>query len=542
MKALLCAAWTMACICHAAQDEVCAACHRAIYESYESSPMALSSGGVEPSHISGPGAEFTAAGGVRYRVVSTAQSVEAQISDGAQNTTHLLRYFLGAGMTGRSYVYESGNFLFESPVAFYASTGKWDLSPGYESSDHVNVTRPVEASCLNCHASGIRALPGTRNGFERPAFTQAGVSCERCHGPADQHLARMRAAKTGSVNQPGESGIINPARLESVRRDSICAQCHLVGVIRVARKNKTAYAPGQVLFDSAAVFLWKDGERPLPANSHFEQLSRSLCWRRSDGRMWCGDCHDPHRVVPVAERAAYYRSRCQACHARNASRCSANPGARQKAGNDCVSCHMTSRKTATVQHSAQTDHTIPRIPQFQVALSDRESNDLPAGAELTPFPGTQAGRRELGLAYAAEGLRTGRQTWGIRAYQFLRGEYESNPDDHAVGDQLAQLLDKMGKEDEACRIFLHISDDPQAATGALINAGTCLAKDGKLDRAIPLWRRALAANPGEEAARLNLAVALYRTGAISSARMALEDGLKLDPFWTRARELLVTLH
>ena len=40
--------------------------------------------------------------------------------------------------------------------------------------------------------------------------------------------------------------------------------------------------------------------------SHVEQLALSMCSRKSNGRLWCGTCHNPHRD-PV-QPAAFYRS------------------------------------------------------------------------------------------------------------------------------------------------------------------------------------------------------------------------------------------
>jgi len=55
-----------------------------------------------------------------------------------------------------------------------------------------------------------------------PAHAQSGgdaeaITCERCHGPSEKHLADPRAGT-----------IVNPSKLAPAARDSICEQCHLL--------------------------------------------------------------------------------------------------------------------------------------------------------------------------------------------------------------------------------------------------------------------------------------------------------------------------
>jgi tetratricopeptide (TPR) repeat protein len=197
---------------------------------------------------------------------------------------------------------------------------------------------------------------------------------------------------------------------------------------------------------------------------------------------------------------------------------------------------MPSRQAATVQHAARTDHTIPRRPK-----APDDITGIPADAELKPFPGSTAANRELALAWAEQALSRNNRQFGLRALALLDPIFAADHTDAPVGDQLAQLLDKAGKQDQACAIFLEISGLKDVSPAALVNAGACLANAAKINDAIALWKRALEKNSGEESARLNLAVALFRAGDLSSARATLRQGLELDPFWSRARELLAAM-
>ena len=154
------------------------------------------------------------------------------------------------------------------------------------------------------------------------------------------------------------------------------------------------------------------------------------------------------------------------------------------------------------------------------------------------FPGTSASGRELGLAYAQQALERNDREFGLRALGLLEPALASHPDDPAVADQLAQLYDRAGRKSGRVPAILQVAGEASTPTGALINAGICNAADGKIDTAILLWRRALAANPGEEAARSNLAIALARTGKIAAAQTLLQEGLNLDPASGRLRDIL----
>ncbi len=472
----------------AADLKVCAPCHADIVRRYLSTPMARTCGAVNNASSPLPKqSEFTdAASATRFRLARDGDRTFVHFSQGDAEGERRLDYFIGAGLVGRSYASMMDGYLYQAPVAYYASSGQWDLSPGFEGSDRLNLTRPIEPACLTCHASGLRVVVGTVNGYEDSVFATAGVGCERCRGSGETHVARM---KSGDATQG--LGIVNPAKLPAVQRDSVCAQCHLEGVIRIAKTAvEAAYAPGKSLFDTSAAFLWSSGAHRLVANSHFEQLVRSACWRRSGGRLWCGTCHDPHSTAPEGARAAFYRQRCLTCHPSSAPACSAAAQKRQAAKDDCVSCHMPSRPIATVRHAAQIDHTISRIPGAAgLAVSD--------DASLVPFPGSTAGDRELGLAYASEALSRNKRVWAVRAFGLLKEVAAAHPDDASVTVQLAQLYDRMGQEQQACELFARAVKDGGAGPGAFVNLGSFVRQRAAMSTgAVISWDTGAAAQSG----------------------------------------------
>lgn len=471
--------------------------------------------------------------GMRLAVKRKENATFIHLAAGDTEAERRLDFFIGAGVLGRSYASILDGFLLQAPVSYYTSTRGWDLSPGFQGFDHLPLTRPIEPACLNCHASSLLTRPDTVNGYQNPPFAETGVSCERCHGPGETHITRMKSGDTRRG-----SGIVNPAKLSAAERDSVCAQCHLVGVIRISKTGAGRYEPGKRFFDTTSAFLWSSGAHQSASNTHFEQLVSSACWRKSAGRLWCGSCHSAHNLIAENSRSAFYRRRCLTCHTVNAPDCSLPAGSRRAVSDDCVACHMPSKPITTVEHSVQVDHTIPRIPGKKPEASAAAESSAIDEARLIPFPGSSGDDRELGLAYASEAIPRNNRFWGERAFVLLKKVAAAHPEDASVTGQLAQLYDRMGQEQQACNYFEQAVKQGPAGAGALVNLGTCRAKGGDIQGAIKLWLEAVRQNPALEAARLNLAIAQSQLGEVKSARINLQTALRYDPFSPRVRELL----
>jgi tetratricopeptide (TPR) repeat protein len=407
---------------------------------------------------------------------------------GSTSGERRLEYYVGSGAAGRSFLFRRDGFLFEAPVTWYTQKNAWDVSPGYESDRASRWNRAVEPSCLFCHASQTQWREGTQNAYRDPPFEHNGVSCERCHGP-------------GSLHVEGQGAVVNPAKLDPARRDSVCAQCHLTGEARIARAGRQIedYRPGDRLSDFAAVFA-RDERTPLQVNSHVEKLAQSMCKRAAGDRLWCGTCHDPHRVPPPAERASYFRERCQTCHA----------PAECKRGFDCASCHMPKLPASDVRHGVFTDHSIPKVPT-KLAPS-------PAW-QLRGFYAADAGDRELGLAYAEVAARTGDRRQQAEAIRLLT----LAPQDAEVEARLAYVFEKTGSPDRAATLYqAALRQDPNQIV-AMVNLGRLLGSQGFLDRAIALWRAAIERNPCLEEAGANLQIALRAKDDPAAAEIVRRD-------------------
>lgn len=515
-------------------SEICATCHANIYRTYQRTPMAHSARKLDAS----PGPErFDKASfmhrpsGFQYRVSPKNSGYVFEFAKDGLSAAKALAYAVGSGTRAFSYLLEDDGFLYEAPVAYYARTNSWGLAPGYDAYSYPYLTRPIVPGCLTCHASSLQAAPVALNRYASPAFLEGGVSCERCHGDGAKHVAKMRSGE-----RTGDLEILQPAKLAPERRDSLCAQCHLTGAVRVMRPGADwrSFHPGGMLNDYQTVFVRSPVSAGLRVTGHVEDLALSACKRNAGARLWCGTCHDPHTVPPPAEAAAWFRERCLSCHATKS--CTESQVVRVQAQDNCVGCHMPKGAASDAQHVVLTDHSIPRRPSRKSAGPAAISE-----ATLVAFDGTQPSLRDQALAYAMAAVGRTDGADRTRAVPLLEMAAKENPSDVEVLLYLAEIYRNDGKNDLARPLYQRaIAVDPGQAT-ASVGLGGVMMERGEYREAIRLWTDALSKNAGLELVRLNLALAFLQIGDRTSAEFHLRKALDLNPAFAPARDLLKKL-
>jgi len=512
----------------------CAPCHKAIYDTYEQTPMAQSSGPAGAGLIreTFDHAAFDhAPTGFRYRISQARGDLMLEVAkaDGSLRGRKSMPYFVGSGATARSYLLVDDGYLYQSPVAWYAAGKKWGLAPNYETYGYPFLTRPVMPACLSCHASSLTAVPGTQNRYATPPFAEAGISCERCHGAGERHIQKMQS---GDVS--GDRAIVNPANLPADRRDSVCAQCHLSGEVRVMKPGGDwqSYTPGHRLTDSQTVFVRAGTTPGVRVTSHVEKLALSACKRASGDRLWCGYCHDPHSLPKPADRAAFFRGKCQSCH--ESKPCTATHAARAARQDDCAACHMPKSTAADAQHVVYTDHSIPRRPRKETVVA--------ASADLVPFAQAAADPRDLALAYAIVASRTSKPADQNRAIALLEPVERHSPEDVEVLLYLAELYRNTSRPDAAIPLYRRAMQLDKTQVTASVGLGGILMERGDFAGAISLWQDALARNGGLPFVRVNLAMAQWRSGDPEGAESTLRKAIELSPAFPPALELMEQLH
>jgi Tfp pilus assembly protein PilF len=486
-----------------------------------------------------------------------------------------VEWILGSGNHSRTYLYRTASGeLFQLPVAWYTQEGRLGMAPGYDRADHDEIARRVRRECMFCH----NAYPETPAGSDErgapqtfPAELPEGTGCQRCHGPGGEHAKR---ALDGDDGQEVRAAIVNPARLPAARRDDVCFQCHLqpsVAIPGTRRMGRADYSfrPGQALGDYLVPTDVVSGTS-APAdrfeiNHHPYRLRSSRCAQVSGERLSCLTCHDPHRKVPTAERAAHYRAACLGCHAADATASAHRTvePARDVLQSDCTACHMPPRRPQDVVHVVMTDHRIGIHRDLERAVTPLAESEpdivdvrfwglepAPAGAEASLYralatvsaAGSSAGpalaalqrltaeldpkARDPYLELVPALLHARDLTAAERAIGHLLA---LRPDDPLALDWLAVVRARQQRALEAEQILRTVAQRAPAQAETHVNLGRLLLTRGELAAAAAELERAAELRPNLVPAWYYLAAARRRAGDRAGEIAALERGLAVEP-------------
>ncbi len=211
-----------------------------------------------------------------------------------------------------------------------------------------NTDRPTGPTCDGCHSVNFNLA--TRQ------VTEWNVGCEKCHGPGSEHVAH-----------PTIRNIVNPERLDYVRANDTCIQCHSQGrpaklpVSVIAQDGKSrdeypdfpiGYLPGQRLADVWRLEESKPGTQDFyyfPDGSAHKNRMQGNDFVQSNmyhRELRCFDCHQVHSNQNPSNLIATGNQLCLGCHTRD------NPAglkgtvpehthhAANSAGSQCTACHM----------------------------------------------------------------------------------------------------------------------------------------------------------------------------------------------------------
>ena len=362
-------------------SHVCRQCHNEIHSSFQQTAHRQAFERVNPDAEPPPASFRQTATGRTYQVYSDGNQLRHResVSVGGEElllTDLALKYRVGSGHLARTYLVETEGFLTESPITWYPARQTWDMSPGYDDSNHPSFSRPVSGKCLFCHSGRVESVDGSYHRFK---IHEMGIGCERCHGPGELHSQRMAA--DWPPEQVDES-IVHPTRLARERADDVCAQCHLSGDADVAVRGRdiSDFRPGLRLKDFQLSYRVVRPSAGMTLVGHVEQMRLSRCYLESES-MTCTTCHDPHRQLADAQRFEFYRSKCLTCHDEQACGLSQEQRLSRRVSeghphrDDCVACHMPHSSTE-VQHVASTHHRIGLQPVKDRPMAPHEIGRL----------------------------------------------------------------------------------------------------------------------------------------------------------------------
>ena len=326
-------------------DAACIACHRD-KAPFEGTAHRLTMRYPKRSAIAGSfhGGENvlrTSNPGISFRTDSDSAGYSQTVIDSSvlppHTRTERIAFVAGSGRKGQSFLYWSGDRLFQLPVSYWTARGGWFNSPGRSSMDpQASFARAVAPRCLECHATWLEPVPDPSvvNRF-RPAGAILGVTCERCHASGAEHVARERSL----LHAYRDPAIVNPARLSRARQMDSCAQCHAGP--GVPRTPPFTYVAGRPLEDFLHVIPRADDETVDVHANQVALLERSRCFRES--QMTCLTCHDVHRPQ---RNVAELSSRCLTCHKEQS--CGLFPQHGHALLGHCADCHMPLQQSSLV--------------------------------------------------------------------------------------------------------------------------------------------------------------------------------------------------
>ncbi len=515
--------------------DACAECHRDNHKSYL---MTAHSRALAKVDVQGepPDAAFHhQASGRDYRVYrrdGQLRHEEVLRTSGGSEIARLdlpAKYVMGSGSFGRSYLVEADGFLQESPISWYSSKKKWDLSPGYNQAAHWSFERPIRIGCLNCHAGRVQPADGSTH---KMLIHEQAIGCERCHGPGSLHAEQHRTHQLA----PGQAdfSIVNPTKLSRPLLESICADCHLNGPAVVAHRGRgpTDFRPGRPLTDYRTDYRFDSGNEQMTVVGHIEQLRRSKCYQNADS-LTCITCHDPHATERPKNPVEFYRQKCLNCHADKGCSLDRSERRKQSPADNCVACHMP-RGDTDIPHIAFTHHRIGIHRTRTPAAPDRVPALVPTDDDSQLSPADR--ERNLGLAYvvAASNAEYARYANAFRAHalSLLEGVSAAGLNDGATDQALAELLSK--SDGERARRYARDALDtpdlqPEPRALALMLLASTEFDEHDYKAAITRLEELVRLRRFSEDWRV-LGVSYLLDGRVQSAIRALEKSLAMRPF------------
>ncbi len=267
----------------------------------------------------------------------------------------------GAGAKAFTFAYWDGDVMKQLPLSYFNEIHNWANSPGFPL-QQANFDRAIVSRCLECHSSYAEkrfvkagSLAVTQEFDQRTMIY--GIDCQRCHGPAAQHVTYHQENPTDKQAK----FMVRYHTLTRQQKVDVCAVCHS-GNDREMQKSTFGFKPGDTLSRYTLPF-GNISNTPDVHGNQANLLALSKCYANS-AVMTCTTCHDPHQKEVTGQLSL--AQKCLTCHkTKTHNYCKMAPKLGAAIDTKCIDCHMpampskliTYQATAAKQVSAYYLHT-----------------------------------------------------------------------------------------------------------------------------------------------------------------------------------------
>ena len=178
-----------------AGSQACANCHKDIFEKHLFTQHHLTSAPVTPKNILGSfktGSNVFAFDPFVNITMQKSDSgfYQVEYHNGAEVKKQRFDVVGGSGRKGQSYLSWSDNHLVQLPITYFTPVNQWSNSPGYNPRIPT-FNRPITSRCLECHSTHFETISNSSRNIEEFDHKKIiyGIDCEKCHGPAADHVA-----------------------------------------------------------------------------------------------------------------------------------------------------------------------------------------------------------------------------------------------------------------------------------------------------------------------------------------------------------------
>jgi len=239
---------------------------------------------------------------------------------------------VGSGRKGQTYLYWDGDMLYQLPVSYFTLQNRWCNSPGF-SNNFIRFDRIIPAQCLECHSTYAKVVEDKDNisTFDKSQIIY-GIDCERCHGPAADHVNFHRE----HPEEKNAKFLVSTKNLNRQQRLDACAICH--SGFRKQVKQPFTFQTGDNLDEHSVAAFRNDSASTLDVHGNqYGLLTSSKCFKLS--QMDCSSCHNVH--ANEVNAPALFSQRCLTCHKEtNHSTLKLSDNQHSMLAANCIDCHM----------------------------------------------------------------------------------------------------------------------------------------------------------------------------------------------------------